>query len=107
MQVGGTYAKMLYVEKSVPFDVFQELFFLDPSWKKITNSFLFPCAQNFEYKTGFDIILTFVWLKCLVQHSNIPSKQNKLLGKTGEKKMNVVSDLAISAKKYPKIVTQE
>ena len=45
------------------------------------------------------------WFSCLVQHSNIPSKQNKLTNKTGEK--NVVSDLAISTQKYPKVVTQE
>ena len=39
-----------------------------------------------------------------MQHSNIPSKKI-LPDKTGEK--NVLSDLAISAQKYPKIVTQE
>ena len=41
---------------------------------------------------------------CSVQHSNIPSKK-KLPDKTGEK--NAVSDLAILAQKYPKIVSQE
>ena len=40
-----------------------------------------------------------------MQHSNISSKQNKLPNKTGEN--NVVSDLAISAQKYPTVVTQE
>ena len=45
------------------------------------------------------------WFTGLIQHSKIPSKQNKLPDKTGEK--DVVSDLEIWAKKYPKIVSQE
>ena len=47
------------------------------------------------------IVLTMFCFICLVQHSNIHPKQNKILPhKTGEK--NVSSDLAISAQKYPK-----
>ena len=42
---------------------------------------------------------------CLMQHLDMQAIQNKLPDKTGEK--NVVSDLAISAQKYPKIVTQQ
>ena len=45
MQVGGTYAKMVDVEKSVPFDVFQVLIFLITVEKKLQIVF-FPCAQN-------------------------------------------------------------
>ena len=52
----------------------------------------------------FYIVLKMFCFTCLVQHSNIPSKKI-LPDKTGEK--NVVSDLAISAQKYPNIVTQE
>ena len=41
------------------------------------------------------------WIfKCLMQHSDIPSKQNKLPDKTG--KINVVSDLAISTQEVKK-----
>ena len=50
------------------------------------------------------IVLTTFCFICLVQHSNIHEKKI-LPDKTGEK--NVASDLAISAQKYPKIVTQE
>ena len=52
----------------------------------------------------FYIVLTMFCFPCLVQHSKIPSKKI-LPDKTGEK--NVVSDLAISAQKYPNIVTKE
>ena len=51
-------------------------------------------AQNFEYNMDFYIVLTMFCFVCLVQHSNIPSKQKKILpDKTGEK--NILSDLAI------------
>jgi hypothetical protein len=54
----------------------------------------------------FYIVLTMFHFICLVQHSNIPSKQKNIIpDNNGEK--NVSSDLAISAQKYPKIVTQE
>ena len=53
---------------------------------------------------NFYIVLTIFYFTCLVQHSNISSNKT-LPDKTGKK--NVVSDLAISAQKYPNIVTQE
>ena len=56
---------------------------------------------------GFYIVLTMFCFICLVQHKKKTFNQYKncSLDKTGEG--NVVSDLAISAQKYPKIVTQE
>ena len=53
----------------------------------------------------FYIVLTMFCFTCLLEHSNIPSTKKILPDKTGEK--NAVSDLAIAAQKYPKIVTQE
>ena len=73
--------------------------------KNITNNIFF-CAQNFEHNMDFYIVLTMFHFICLVQHSNIPSKQKNIIpDNNGEK--NVSSELAISAQKYPKIVTQE
>ena len=66
---------------------------------------IFFGAHNFEYNMDFYIVLTMFCFICLVPHSNIPSKPKILPDKTGEK--NVLSDLAISAQKYSKIVTQE
>ena len=62
--------------------------------KNLTNSFF--CAQHFEYTMNFYIVLAIFCFTCLKKRSWV---------KTGEG--NVVLYYAISAQKYPKIVTQE
>lgn len=87
------------------FRIFDYLQFLNHLWKTSQIIFFF-CAQIFEHNMDFYIVLTMFHFICLVQHSNIPSKQKNIIpDNNGEK--NVSSDLAISAQKYPKIVTQE
>ena len=69
-----------------------------------SNKYYFFCAQHFEYKLilhCFDNVL-FYMFSAKLKHT---IKQKILPDKTGEK--NVVSDLTISAKQYPKIVSLE
>ena len=105
---GGTYAKMIYVEKIILCDVFQKwskkfkfsrnrkhhekrlkktlVVMFSDFWlltifksplKNITNNIFF-CAHNFEHNMDFYIVLTMFCFICLVQHSNIPSKQKNI-----------------------------
>ena len=57
------------------FRIFDYLQFLNHLWK--TSQIIFFCAQNFEHNMDFYIVLTMFRFICLVQHSNIPSKQKK------------------------------
>ena len=54
--------------------------------KNITNNIFF-CAHNFEHNMDFYIVLTMFCFICLVQHSNIPSKQKKYYQTIMEKRM--------------------
>ena len=114
---GGTYAKIIYVEKIILCDVFQKwskkfkvsrnrkhhkkrlkktlVVMFSDFWlltifksplKNITNNIFF-CAHNFEHNMDFYIVLTMFRFICLVQHSNIPSKQKKYYQTIMEKRM--------------------
>ena len=114
---GGTYAKTIYVEKTIPCYVFQKwskkfmlsrnqkhhkkrlkktlVVMFSDFWlltifksplKNITNNIFF-CAHNFEHNMDFYIVLTMFRFICLVQHSNIPSKQKKYYQTIMEKRM--------------------
>ena len=121
---------MLYVEKIFFCDVFQEWL---QNWKSSRNQkctrrvlknacrdvFRFFITYNFQItlekhedyfflvhkSVNITCVLTMFQFTCLMQRLDMQAIQNKLPDKTGEK--NVVSDLAISVQKYPKIVTQQ